>query len=331
MIVQGADTAVRRYRTHTDRSLPVEGHRTHTTEGKNDMKKTIAVLLSVILALSVCVLPAAAADPAENTAKALYSLDLFLGYGADASGNPRFGLADSLTREQGVLLLLRMLGKQKAAEQSEAEHPFTDVTEYYQPYIAYAYANGLTKGTGATTFSGSQAMTEQMFLTFCMRALGYQDGEGNDFAYAKVVEFAGAHGVTGSAGEGFTRGEVVLIFWQTLAASMKTGGTLADSLIAAGLFTRSAFETAKTIQKTGSVPSASSGGGSSSRSSGGGSSSGSGTETKPEPENPHEDVESEFLPEKTETERDVITGGETGTPTEKPTSGRVVELPEDPA
>ena len=51
-------------------------------------------------------------------------------------------------------MLVRLLGKEEEALAGNWDLPFTDVskTSAAYPYIGYAYANGLTNGTSATTF-----------------------------------------------------------------------------------------------------------------------------------------------------------------------------------
>lgn len=213
------------------------------------MKRLVCIVLSVLCVLMLCTPFALAAQKSvQATANALYALHLFVGYGKDADGSPRFGLDDSLTREQGVLLLLRMLGKAKEAESCPYTHPFGDVSEYYDRYVAYAYHNKLTKGTAADTFSGSKPMDEKMFLTFCLRALGYQDGKNGDFLYQDVSAFAKSHGLMRTSADSFTRGDVVELFWQTLNASMKSGDKkLYQFLAAEGVFTEQEFLNASAI------------------------------------------------------------------------------------
>lgn len=199
------------------------------------MKKAALLLLCAAL-LTALLCPAAAYSAQElNTADALYHLRLFLGTGES------YSLDRELTREQGITLLVRMLGKETEALSGTWQHPFTDVNGWAQSYVGYAYHAKLTNGVSQTLFAGSKPMTAQMFVTLCLRALGYSDGGASpEFVWNDSVRFAAKKGILDSAAEipTLTRGRAVEIFWRVLHAAMAGGGsTLADTLISAGAFT----------------------------------------------------------------------------------------------
>lgn len=220
------------------------------------MKRWIAVFLTLVLLVPLCLQAFAASDAEQNTADALHALNLFMGYGDDADGNPVYGLDDDLNRAQGLVLLIRMLGKEAEAKACTDSHPFTDVDAGYKCYVAYAYKTGLTKGVSATKFGSNDLMNSTMFTTFCLRALGYTDSGANaDFAYNDAAAFAEQKGITAAEqGEngGITRGGAVLEFWDTLCSPVKGKDTLlADRLISAGLFTSLEFAAAVELQGSG--------------------------------------------------------------------------------
>jgi len=243
------------------------------------MKKIVSILLLLALLCGLAFSVNAVSEQDRRTADALYSLNLFLGYGNDEDGNPNYGLNDSLTREQGLLLLLRMLGKADAAKQYTGKHPFKDVSAYYDCYVAYAYNTGLTKGTGASTFEGTTPMNQKMFATFCLRTLGYQDGTSGDFKYDDALTFAAGKGFDMADSGAFTRADTVSLFWQTLNMKLKNSElTLADRLISLGVFSAEEFAKAKEIYAGTAEPTkpASDEGSSGTGGSGGGGGSGSG-------------------------------------------------------
>ena len=108
------------------------------------MKKILTLLLTVALALSLSV-PALAADrwEAENAAWTLYNYGLLQGTGTDEDGYPIFSLDTAPTRAQSVTMLVRLLGKEAEAMETEWSEPFTDVPEWAQPYLEYAYQQRL--------------------------------------------------------------------------------------------------------------------------------------------------------------------------------------------
>ena len=143
------------------------------------MKKIIFLMLT--LSMLFCLVPSASAasDEANEAAEALYDLGLFKGTGTNPDGTPIFDLDKTPTRNQAVIMLVRLLGKEEDALAGEWELPFTDVakgsTAY--PYIGYAYANGLTSGTTTTTYSGTAPIKANQYITFVLRALGYESGK----------------------------------------------------------------------------------------------------------------------------------------------------------
>ena len=216
------------------------------------MKHRLSLLLAAAALLSALILPAAAYTPQElNTADALYALDLFLGTGTT------YDLDAGLTRAQGVVLLVRMLGEEKAAASAAVDCPFTDLAEWAAPYAAYAWRSGLTNGISATEFGGDLPMSRQMFLTLVLRALGYRDsGENADFTYDDAVSYAAALGLpTGSDAADFRRADVVRVFWAALSQPLAEGaGTLADALIQKGTFSAEDLVTAQSIVTFGRGP-----------------------------------------------------------------------------
>lgn len=108
------------------------------------------------------------------------------------------------TRGQVVTFLWRAAGE---PEPSTAVNPFTDVSAdaYNYKAILWAYENGITGGTTATTFAPNATCTRAQIVTFLYRADGAQAVDsGNAFTdvpadayYADAVNWAVAEGITG--------------------------------------------------------------------------------------------------------------------------------------
>ena len=210
----------------------------------------LAVTLIFALLLGIMPFSAAAYTTVQyNTADALNQLGLFLGTGTS------YALDDNLTREQGIVLLVRMLGMERKAMSGSWKHPFPDVPEWVSPYVGFAYEEGLTNGISATEFGGGLVMTDQMFLTLCLRAIGYSDiNGGSDFTYNNVWSFAESLGLINSTKPDscFSRGETVMVFWRLLNLHMKdTRKTLSERLIGQGVFTKVQWQTAVYVQANG--------------------------------------------------------------------------------
>ena len=160
---------------------------------------------------------------AQQAAQTLYERGLFSGTGKDANGNPNFDLDRAPTRHEAVTMLVRLLGKENEAKNGTWNTPFTDVAEWAKPYVGYAYTNGLTSGTSATTYGGNQIVTPAQYLTFVLRALGYQVG--TDFQWDKAWELSDKIGLTNGQYNAntinFTRGDVAIISNQALHITLK--------------------------------------------------------------------------------------------------------------
>lgn len=192
------------------------------------MKKVVSFLILVSILLCVSSPALAANDEAVDAANQLYALGLFNGTGTDASGNPNFDLDRAPTRHEAVTMLVRLLGKEKEATAGVWETPFTDVAEWAGPYVGYAYTNGLTSGTSATTYSGNDTVTATQYLTFILRALGYDSNI--DFQWDKAWELSDKIGLTdgryNAATTEFLRGDVAVISKNALNTKIKNSEIL---------------------------------------------------------------------------------------------------------
>lgn len=190
------------------------------------MKRLCSLLLTAVLMLGLIPTTYAASDKATNAANTLYSMGLFSGTGTDAKGNPIFDLDRTPTRQEAITMLVAMMGKSEEAKKGTWDTPFTDVDNWAKPFVGYAYTNGLTSGTSATTYGGSQLVTTSQYLTFALTALGYKSG--TDFQWDKAWELADKIGLTHgeyNAGSKFTRGDVAVISLSALSTCQKNSKT----------------------------------------------------------------------------------------------------------
>lgn len=197
------------------------------------MKRLLSFVLSFALVFSFVPSAFAASNEANEAAQSLYELGLFNGTGTDANGNPIFDLDRAPTRHEAVTMLVRLLGKGEEAESGTWNTPFTDVADWAKPYVGYAYTNGLTAGTSATTYSGNSTVTASEYLTFVLRALGYSSG--TDFQWDKAWELSDSLGITDGQYDAdttvFTRGDVAIISYRALNTTLKgTSIVLGDTL-----------------------------------------------------------------------------------------------------
>lgn len=213
------------------------------------MKRLLSMTMAVLLVLSLALTVVAYTPAQEQTADALKSLELFLGT------DKGYELDNKLTRAQGITLLIRMMGKESEATANVLQTPFADVPSWAAGYIGYAYANSITKGISTTEFGSDSELRDYMFLTLILRALGYSDGgENAKFVWNDPYTLAAEVGLIDKAAADteLTRGDAVEILWNAL--SVKLNGqntTLADALIAQGVFTKAEYNQAEKIGKYG--------------------------------------------------------------------------------
>ncbi len=197
------------------------------------LKRTLAFALALCLMLALAPAASAVGDAADEAAGALYEMGLFQGTSVNADGTPVFDLDRAPTRAEAVTMLVRLLGGEGAALAGDWDMPFTDVPAWAEPYVGYAYSRGLAAGTGETAFGSGDSVTASQYLTFVLRALGYESG--TDFEWDAAWELSDEIGLTsgeyGASTTSFTRGDVALISYAALGCEVKGGGmTLQDTL-----------------------------------------------------------------------------------------------------
>ncbi len=206
------------------------------------MKRIISFVMVFSCILGLFCTSAFAAPPCNDTvslADALYEFGLFKGTGTDSNGKPTYGLTAAPTRQQAVVMLIRLLGKEDEALDCAYSHPFTDVDSWADRYIAYAYKNSLTNGTSATTFSGNQNINAQQYITLLLRSLGYNDSKG-DFSYSNALAFSDSIGLTESKysqNTNFLREDLVWLSCGALLQPTKAGVPLVKQLKKDGALT----------------------------------------------------------------------------------------------
>lgn len=143
-----------------------------------------------------------------------------------------FSPTDPCTRAQMATFLWRAAG---SPEPAGSTNPFVDVPTdaYYAKAVQWAYEQGITGGTSATTFSPDETCTRGQMATFLWRDAGSSavSGEGAPFVdvpadgyYATAVDWAYEEGITGgtsattySPNDPCTRGQMVTFLYRYLA------------------------------------------------------------------------------------------------------------------
>ncbi len=188
----------------------------------NKMRFAILLLLFGLLLGSLSATASSYVPRFEEDAVLLKDLGLFKGT------DKGFELDRPPTRLEALVMLIRLLGQEQDALNETAGMPFNDVPDWGTSYVAYAYKNGLTMGMNDKEFGSTHQASEQMFVTFVLRSLGYEDeNDGSkDFTYEKAVEKAKDTGLLSEdylivqTGE-FMRDGCVAISKQALKTTMK--------------------------------------------------------------------------------------------------------------
>ena len=195
------------------------------------MKRLLTLLFTTLLTAALCV--TASASEYDAAAQELSAIGMFRG-----TGNG-FELDRAPTRSEAAIMLVRLYGAEEKAKTAfaagEISHPFTDVSEFTSPYVAWLYSNGITNGFTETTFGSQRACTAQNYVTFLLRALGYKDG--TDFQYADALAFARKKGFYDPVmfPGAFLRDDLAAVTYQALATDMAKGRTyLLESLVKSG-------------------------------------------------------------------------------------------------
>lgn len=132
------------------------------------------------------------ASEGESEAEYLDAIGLLRG---DGNG---YNLEDTVTRIQGAVMVVRLIGKEKEALSEHLSHPFDDVPAWGSPYVGYLYTKGLSNGKAFNMFGSDDLLTEEQYVTFLLRILGYSDAEG-EFLWHESLEKANDIGMIDSS------------------------------------------------------------------------------------------------------------------------------------
>ncbi len=152
------------------------------------MKRIIALLSAASVAFSVQT-PLAGTDagiPPTLGNGYTYSIECLTELGLLRGTGESLELDRTPTRAEAITMIVRLEGGEDEVQSGDFSHPFTDVPEWADGYVGYAYENGITKGMSETKFGSDIPVSGQMYVTMVLRTLGYADGNtyyGHSFTY----------------------------------------------------------------------------------------------------------------------------------------------------
>lgn len=175
--------------------------------------------------------PASASNAAGNAA-ILWNMGLFRGT-SPTMFQP--DLESSLSREQGITLLLRIMGLEHSAlemtdtDVAQALRSYTDagsVSDWAKKQVAYAVAKGLVKGTSDTALSPKSSLNGKAYSTMILRQLGYAPDYNNSInQYSQLGGLSSGEQNVLFGGGSLNRGQLAGISLNTLTMPVSGGST----------------------------------------------------------------------------------------------------------
>jgi len=177
---------------------------------------------------------------AKECADTLYDLGLFKGT------DQGYELEKSLTREESVTIVVRLLGEADKVNADDFDATFVDVGKerWSYAYVMYCYENGITKGTGEDTFTPDAQIDASQFITLLMRLLGYTEVN-PDTAMVKSIEhrLLPAEKVEELIQKSiFTRSDMVQIVYNSLKTQMENEVVFSEYLMDKGILSENQIQ-----------------------------------------------------------------------------------------
>lgn len=215
----------------------INASRLEAVSGKRMLLLTV-VMLSALIAFLLLAVKAHAEEAVHVQSDTTIVANLGMLQG-DENGLTAAYLGKTTTRIQAAIMYLRLKGLENEALTFKGMDNFSDaaaVGDSNKAIMAYLKAHsdlGWT-GMGDGTFDPLGVITAQQYYKVMLEALGFK--QGTDFTYDGVFAFAATHGLTRVAAHTtFRNSDIATATVEALQAATKSGGTLADALIAAGI------------------------------------------------------------------------------------------------
>lgn len=197
----------------------------------------LSFLLCAAMAAALFVPAAAAHVSGDEAIEALGALGLLRGDGVS------FAPERAATRAEAVVMLLRLLGEEAAAEQAGLSSPFRD-GGWADVYLGYAKERGLVRGIEDYWFGASMSVGARDYVTMLLRVLGYR--EDADFTWetslALAEEIGLTHGEYPEGTEYLLREDLALMSVTALGLPDGTGNRLIETLYRKGVVTAEALK-----------------------------------------------------------------------------------------
>ena len=196
-----------------------------------NLKRALSMGLTAAMISGMMVMGSSAASYADVTSEnnqeaieVLQAVGIMVG---DENGD--FNPDQNVTRNEMAVVMSNLMEYNVASYANTS--PFTDVPSWAEPYVAACFVNGITAGTSATTYGGSETVTTAQAALMLMKALGYfqyNQDFGTDWQLATTRQGNAIDlfdGVDAGVTQAMTRNDVAQLVLNTLESGMVTPTT----------------------------------------------------------------------------------------------------------
>ena len=196
-----------------------------------NLKRALSLGLTAAMISGLMVMGSSAASYADVTSEdnveaieVLQTVGIMVG---DENGD--FNPDQNVTRNEMAVIMSNLMEYNVATYKDTS--PFTDVPSWAEPYVAACYTNGITAGTSATTYGGSDTVTTAQAALMLMKALGYfqyTSDFGADWQLSTVKQANDIDlfiGVDSGVEQAMTRNDVAQLVLNTLRAGTVEAST----------------------------------------------------------------------------------------------------------
>ena len=196
-----------------------------------NLKRALSLGLTAAMISGLMVMGSSAASYAdvtsENNVEAIEVLEAVGIMIGDENGD--FNPDQNVTRNEMAVVMANLMEYNVASYKDTS--PFTDVPSWAEPYVAACWTNGITAGTSATTYGGSDNVTTSQAALMLMKALGYfqySQDFGNDWQLATATKGNDIdlfNGVDSGLREAMTRNDLAQLVLNTLESGTVQAST----------------------------------------------------------------------------------------------------------
>ena len=194
-----------------------------------NLKRALSLALASVMLVGMMVVGSSAASfpdvSSEDNTEAIAVLEavkVMIG-----NENGEFEPDKNVTRNEMAVIMAKLILGTYEADSYVGSHPFTDVPDWAQRYVAACYSAGIIAGRGEGIYDGNSTVTAVEAAAMMLRALGYEDlslgaAQWDQPVAAKANEINLFDGLSGAGNAPMNRNTVAKLALNTLQATMVT-------------------------------------------------------------------------------------------------------------